>query len=58
MRRNEFIALAAGLAMSGCAHAAASSARFYDIEKGGEPFRAAFNRDSDSVRIVALVSPT
>ncbi len=57
MRRKEFLASAAGLAMSGCAHAA-SGARFYDIEKDGEPFRAAFNRDSDSVRIVALVSPT
>ncbi len=57
MRRNEFLASAAGLAMSGCTHVA-SSARFRDIEKGGEPFRAAFNRDAERVRIVALVSPT
>ncbi len=57
MRRNEFLASAAGLAMSGCTHAA-SSAHFSDIERGGEPFRAAFNRDADRVRIVALVSPT
>jgi hypothetical protein len=58
MRRKEFLASAAGLAVSGCASHAASTARFDDIEKGGEPFRAAFNRDADRVRIVALVSPT
>jgi hypothetical protein len=57
MRRNEFLASAAGLAVSGCTHAA-SSAPFRDLEKGGEPFRAVFNRDADRVRIVALVSPT
>jgi hypothetical protein len=57
MRRKEFLASAAGLTVSGCAHTA-STARFGDIERGGEPFRAAFNRDADRVRIVALVSPT
>lgn len=57
MRRKMFLASAAGLAVSGCSHAV-SSARFSDIAKGGEPFRAAFNRDADRVRIVALVSPT
>jgi hypothetical protein len=57
MRRKVFLASAAGLAVSGCSHAASSS-QFYDIAKGGDPFRAAFNRDADRVRIVALVSPT
>lgn len=57
MRRNEFLASTAGLAVSSCAHAA-SSAHVDDIEKGGEPFRAAFNRDAKRVRVVALVSPT
>jgi hypothetical protein len=57
MRRKEFLTSAAGLALGGCARAA-SNARFYDIESGGEPFRADFNRDANRVRIVALVSPT
>jgi|HubBroStandDraft_2_1064218.scaffolds.fasta_scaffold17875_4 hypothetical protein len=57
MRRNEFLASAAGLAVGGCTRPA-SSAQFYDIEQGGEPFRTAFNRDANKVRIVALVSPT
>jgi hypothetical protein len=57
MRRNEFLASAASLAVGGCTRAA-SRAQFYDIEQGGEPFRTAFNRDADKVRIVALVSPT
>jgi hypothetical protein len=57
MRRKVFLASAAGLAVSGCSHVA-SSAQFSDIAKGGEPFRAAFNRDADRIRIVALVSPT
>jgi hypothetical protein len=57
MRRKGFLASAACLAISGCAHAS-STAQFDDIERDGEPFRAAFNRDTDRVRIVALVSPT
>jgi hypothetical protein len=57
MRRKDFLVTAAGLTASGCAHAAPGP-QFYDIQKGGEPFRSAFNRDADRVRIVALVSPT
>jgi len=57
MQRKIFIASGAATVLGGCAHRT-SSARFADIVKGGAPLRAAFNHDSDKVRIVMLVSPT
>jgi hypothetical protein len=57
MQRNAFLASAAGVFLSGCARRS-SPASLTDIETGGQPFRAAFNRDYGTVRIVCLVSPT
>ena len=57
MFRKSFVASIAGFAVAGCAHTT-SNAPFEDIAAGGEPLKAAFNRNADRVRIVLLVSPT
>jgi len=57
MQRKGFLVSGAALVLAGCAHGS-SNAHFSDISSGGQPLRAAFNRDADNVRIVMLVSPT
>lgn len=57
MQRKAFLVSSSALILSGCGHAS-STAHFEDIHVGGEPLRAAFNRDADKVRVVMLVSPT
>lgn len=58
MHRKSFLIAGAGALLAGCAHQAPSSSRYQDIERDGEPFKSAFNRDVDKVRILMLVSPT
>jgi len=57
MQRKIFLASGAGLVLAGCGHGI-QNGRLQDIAKGGEPLRAAFNRDADKVHVVLLVSPT
>jgi hypothetical protein len=56
MKRKIFCGITAAF-LAGCGRRAAG-ASFVTLDGAGEPFRSAFNRDRDSVRVVMLVSPT
>jgi hypothetical protein len=45
-------------ALGGCFRTAVAASGYQVLSDDGEPFRAAFNRAANSVRIVVLVSPT
>lgn len=48
----------AAIALVGCSRTAAADSGYQVLRDNGEPFRAAFNRAANSVRVVVLVSPT
>lgn len=48
----------AAIALGGCSRTTAADSGYQVLHDGGEPLRAAFNRAANSVRIIALVSPT
>jgi hypothetical protein len=57
-RQNFLGGCGAAIALSGCSRTAAAGSGYAVLSEDGEPLRAAFNRAANSVRVVAIVSPT
>ena len=57
MDRKSFLLISAS-AVASCAHAPTKPVGYTVLDAHDEPLRTAFNRASDSVRVVMLVSPT
>lgn len=58
MKRGPFLLGASALLAACTSHAKADPLTFASLDSADEPFRAAFNRQRDAVRVVELVSPT
>ena len=57
MNRKLFLTMSAG-ALASCSRHPSASPPFTFLDSRDEPFRSAFNRAQDAVRVVMLVAPT